>query len=168
MGLSNNAPEGVLTIDGISMNPANGAWGVFGDKLGEGGLVQLWTDYDVRGDDRLLPGANGVIAYQRRLTVTKHDLRIIVAGDVIGSTGLPASDDREGLAANLAYLNTNVVAPVASATGTRAATLTVPGQATRAADIHVLSLKTQSYLLMECGSVLVGTLRISIPAGRFA
>lgn len=168
MPLRNNDIEGTLTIGGISMNPTNGAWGVIGDERGEGGLVKLWVDYDVRGEDRLLPGATGVIPYRRRMTVTRHDLRLLVVGDVDGQTGAPVADSRSGLRANLEYLRANVFAPVASTSGTRAATLTVPGGATRSADIHVLGVVTQSYALVECGSIWIGTLQISIPGGRFA
>lgn len=173
MPLLHNALEGVLTISSISMNPANGAWGVIGDERGEGGLIKLWADFDIRGQDRILPGANGAIAYRRRITPTRHDLRLLVVGDVIGSTSAVATDTRIGLAANLEYLRANVLAPVASATGTRAATLTVPGVANRAADIHVEGVVTQSYGIATSGaacgsSIWVGTLQISIPAGRFA
>lgn len=168
MPLQNTRDDGVLTIGGISLNPTNGAWGIVGDERGEGGLVQLWAEFDVRGQDRVLPGANGVLAYRRRITATRHDLRLLVVGDVIGQTGAPANNPREGLAANLEYLRANVLAPVASATGTRAATLTVPGQSNRSADVHVLGLVTQSYMISGCHGLYVGTLQISIPAGRFA
>src|SRR5690606_32265604 len=143
----NNAPEGTLTIGSISMNPVNGAWGAFGDENGQGGLVHLWSLFDVRGEDRILPSATGVIPYQRRMTVTRADIRFIIVGDIIGQTGVPASDAAVGLATNTEYIRANVLAPVASSTGTRAATLTIPGQATRSANIHVLGMVTQSYKL---------------------
>jgi hypothetical protein len=168
MPLANTTIEGTLTISSISMNPANGAWGVIGDERGEGGLVKLWADFDVRGQDRILPGANGAIAYRRRITPTRHDLRLLVVGDIIGQTSTPETDTDEGLAVNLEYLRANTFAPVVSATGTRAATLTVPGMSTRAADIHVLGVVTQSYGFGDCGAIWVGTLQISIPSGRFA
>lgn len=157
--------EGNLTIGGIDMNRP--AWAVIGDERGEGGLLKLWVEFEVRGSDRVLPSATGVIPYPRRMTVTRHDLRFLVVGDV-DSAGTPVADTRSGLRANLEYLRTNVFAPVASSTGTRAATLTVPGGANRTADIHVLRVQTQSYYIDECGSIWVGTLQISIPGGRFA
>jgi hypothetical protein len=167
MPLLHNARDGILTVSAISMNPANGAWGVIGDERGEGGLIPLWTDFDVRGQDRILPSATGVIAYPRRMTVTRHDLRLLVVGDIIGSTSVPETDTDEGLEVNLEYLRANVFAPVVSATGTRAATIGMPSGATRSANIHVLGVKTQSYGFGECGAIWVGTLQISIPAGRF-
>ena len=98
-GLNGYDCEGTLTIGGISMNRL--AWGVFGDESGTGGLVPLWVQTEQRGQDRVLPGAAGVIAYRRRETVTRHDLRILVVGDV-DSAGAPVADHAEGLAANLA------------------------------------------------------------------
>jgi hypothetical protein len=170
MPLVNTTREGTLTISGISLNPANGAWGVFGDERGEGGLVHLWTKFDVRGEDRLLPGATGVLAYPRRMTVTRCDLRFLVAGDMIGQTSTPATDSIQGLATNLEYLRANILAPVVSATGTRAAVLTVPGQSNRSASVHVLGMVIQSYALsLGCdGSIAITTLQLSIPGGRFA
>lgn len=168
MPLQHNNLEGTLTISTISMNPANGAWGALGDETGRGGLVHLWSKFEIRGQDRVLPSATGVIAYPRRMTVTRCDLRLLIVGDVIGQTGVPASDPVEGLATNIEYIRANILAPVVSSTGTRAATLTVPGLATRSANIHVLGLDIQSYQLGMCGAIAVTTLQISIPGGRFA
>jgi hypothetical protein len=163
-GLSSFDCEGVLTIGGISMNRA--AWAVVGDETGLGGLLPLWIQTEQRGQDRLLPGAVGVIAYRRRETVTRHDLRILVVGDV-DQAGATVANAAQGLAANLAYLETNVVQPTNLTDGTRAATLTVPGLATRSANIHVLGLVPQTYRLNSAGSIFIGTLQISIPSGRF-
>lgn len=167
MPLVFNDSEGTLVIDGISMNPANGAWGVIGDERGQGGLLQLSVEFDIRGEDRILPSVTGVIAYQRRMTVTKKELRLLVVGDVDGVTGLPVSDSRVGLQDNLDYLRANVWEPVDTSTGTRSATLTLLDSSVRTAEIHVLGVKTQTYLLQECGSIYIGTLQISIPEGRF-
>lgn len=168
MPLVHNANEGTMTIDSVSMNPANGAWGVIGDERGKGGYVPLWAEFEVRGDDRILPSVTGVIAYQRRRTVTRHDLRLIVVGDVIGETGAPELDTRVGLEENIEYLRENVIEPVNTSTGMRSATLTMPSGNTREANIHVLRVTTQSYMLRECDSIWIATLHISIPSGRFA
>lgn len=168
MPLVHNASEGTMTIDTVSMNPANGAWGIIGDEQGKGGYVQLWAGFDVRGQDRILPSVTGYIAYQRRRTVTAFNLRLIVVGDVIGETGAPELDTRVGLEENIEYLRENVIDPVATQTGTRSATLTMPSGNTREAEIHVLDVTTQQYKLSECGSIWIANLRISIPSGRFA
>lgn len=165
MPLVNYDNEGSMTIDGFSMNRP--AFAIIGDERGVGGYVQLWADFDVRGQDRLLPGATGVIAYPRRMTVRRMDFRLIVVGDV-NQAGGSVSDSREGLEANLKYIRANLLAPVATTTGTRTAILTLPSGATRTAEIHVLGVVTQSYGLSECGAIWVGTLQISIPFGRFA
>lgn len=156
--------EGTLTIDSISMNRP--AWAIIGDGNGAGGLLQLITTVEQRGANRLLPTASGVIAYPRRVTVTAFELRILVAGDV-DLNGAPVADAQQGLAVNLAYLYTNVVAPVVSATGTRAATLTIPGLTARTANIHVTGLRQAEYHLGISDSIWEGRLAIEIPAGRF-
>ena len=160
--------EGTLTIGTVAMENAFGAWGIVGDEQGRGGLVHLWTAFDVRGEDRLLPSATGVIAYPRRMTATRRDLRLLVIGDIDGQTGTPYTDPVEGLAENMEYLRANVLAPVVSSTGTRAATLTIPGMTSRTANIHVLGMVIQSYMFGSCGSIAITTLQISIPGGRFA
>jgi hypothetical protein len=165
MPLVNYEVEGNLTIGGIDMNRP--AFAIIADERGEGGFVQLWADFDVRGEDRLLPSATGVIAYPRRITVRRMDFRLLVVGDV-DQAGTPVVNTKVGLQNNLEYIRANVLAPVVSATGTRAATLLMPSGATRSADIHVLGVVTQSYGFGACGAIWVGTLQISIPAGRFA
>ncbi len=167
MPLQNTNIEGTLTIDSFALQNAFGAWGVCGDEQGRGGLVHLWTKFDVRGSDRLLPGAPGVIAYQRRIAPTRHDLRLLVCGDVNGTTGTPYTDPAEGLAENLELIRAGILVPVASATGTRAASLTVPGMSSRTAAIHSLGMVIQSYMISFCQSIAVTTLQISIPGGRF-
>jgi hypothetical protein len=167
MPLAGYDAEGNLTIGSIDMNRP--AWAVIGDERGEGGLLQLWADFDVRGEDRILPSAAGVIAYPRRITATRKDLRLLVVGDV-DHTGAPTVDSLIGLQNNIEYIRSNVLEPVVSTTGTRAATLLLPSGSTRTANIHVLGVVTQSYgFAAGCGGAIwIGTLQISIPAGRFA
>lgn len=167
MPLAGYDAEGNLTIGSIDMNRP--AFAVIGDERGEGGLLKLWMEFAVRGEDRILPSATGVIAYPRRMTATRFDLRLLVAGDV-DQTGAPTADSLIGLETNLEYIRSNVLAPVVSSTGTRAATLLMPSGATRTANIHVLGVQTQSYgFAAGCGGAIwVGTLQISIPSGRFA
>lgn len=164
-GINDYDCEGTLTIGGISMNRP--AWAILGDDTGAGGLLQLITVAEQRGSDRIIPSATGVIAYPRRLTVTPFELRILVAGDV-DSTGAPTANAQEGLAVNLNYLYTNVVAPVVSSTGTRAATLSIPGLSALTANIHVIGLRPSEYHLGSSASVWEGRLQISVPGGRFS
>ena len=163
-GLNDYACEGTLTIGGVSMNRL--AWACLGDESGRGGLITMLTGVEQRGEDRIIPSVTGVIAYPRRLTKVSHELRILVVGDV-DLNGSNTADPLVGLVANLDYLYTNVVAPVVSTTGTRAATVDWPGLATRSADIHVLALTSTKYVLVDQRPAWEGMLRISIPAGRF-
>lgn len=148
---------GVLIIGGIVMNGP--AWDI-------SDLTDLWFTADVRGDDRILPGVAGVIPYRRRTTVTRHDLTILVIGDV-DATGAPHSDSYIGLETNISSLYTNVVTPTNTGDGTRAASLVLPSGATRTANIHILGLVKQRQFLSDYQSALEATLQISIPAGRF-
>jgi hypothetical protein len=142
------------------------AWMVGGNADGDGSLFNLLTEIEQRGDDRVLPGAT-VIAYRRRITVTTHEVGLIVIGEV-DANGTPNADHTLGLFNNLAYLMSNVVAPVASSTGTRAATWAPPGgAATRSASIHVTGL-TQRNISLGQQAIWQGTINISIPAGAFA
>lgn len=167
-GINNYDLEGSLVIGGVSMHRP--AWAVLGDDTGAGGLLQLLSDVQQRGSDRVLPGAAGAIAYPRRIAPSTYELRILIAGDVDESGNLTANG-KEGLVANLKYLMTNVVEPVASATGTRAAVLTLPGQTATNADIHVFGLYQRGYYYPDGDSTKAlweGSLQIDIPAGRFA
>lgn len=162
-GLSDFACDGTLVIGGISMNRS--AWMIGADEDGEGGLFQLITEVEQRGDDRILPTAVGVIPYRRRITRTPHSLRLVVVGDV-DETGVDVADHSAGLDSNLDYLITNVVAPVASTTGTRAATYTTVGGRALTADIHVTGMRQKSYALGQ-NAIWIGELLISVPAGAF-
>lgn len=88
-----------LEIDGVALDTP--AWIVTD-------LGPLWEPADVRGGDRLIPGAAGVRSYQRRATVTRKALAMSIFGDV-DQAGTPQADVRAGLWANVAYLRANVV-----------------------------------------------------------
>lgn len=163
-GLVNYDCDGVLTIGGIVMNRP--AWAVTGDGDGEGSLFDLLIGVEQRGEDRLMPFGVGVIPYRRRITVTTHTLRLLVVGDV-DENGDPTTDHTDGLRANLAYLMANVVAPVATSAGTRAATWDPPAGATQlSAAIHVTGI-TKKKMALGDNAVFEGTLNISVPAGAF-
>lgn len=114
---------GTLTIGGVLLANPYGAWCL-------PDLSPLWGDPDNRGDDGLMPGATGLRAFPQRATKTVHQLRFLCSGQVDGQTGELAADagrTPEGqLAVNMAYLTTNVFAPVGTGTGTRAGVWDVP------------------------------------------
>lgn len=154
--------EGELVISSLSMNRE--AFAVIGDENGNGTPFDLIYLFEVRGDDRIVPSATGVIPYPRRITATRHDLNIYVSGEV-DENGSPHSNHTEGLAANLAYLRANLLMPIASTDGMRPASYTPPGQAALTGNLHVLGLQRQRQHLGP-GALFQGTLQLSIAAGR--
>lgn len=143
-----------LEIDGVPL-PSD-AWDVLS-------LLPLWHGPQVRGSDRLIPGAAGVKAYRRRATVTVRTLELVIYGHV-DEDGNPNVDVRAGLEANVAYLRANVADPTNVGDGTRTAVLHLPSGATRTADVHVVGFD-----LGEFGPTSVrATLDLSIPSGALA
>lgn len=123
---------GTLVISGVELVDTF-AWSVTD-------LRPLLDSADVRGADRILPGVTGVIAYQRRATVTKVTLPMVISGftDRAGSIYF---DPFLGFEINVAYLQNNVVAPLGTNPGTRPATLTLPDTSTRTGNVTVETLK---------------------------
>lgn len=150
---------GSLVIGDVSMN--NGAWCALD-------LTPLWAEVAVRGGDRLIPTLDGVVPYRRRITVTEHSLPLLICGEV-DHLGIEYPDPWVGLEENLAYLRANVVDPVATTAGTRAAQLTMPSGDVRTAAIHVLDLRLGEPIAPDPvdGAIFRASLEISIPAGRF-
>lgn len=161
--IRNYGSTGMLTIGGVSLNGP--AWDV-------PDLSGLWISGAVRGSDRVIPGAAGVLPFRRRRTVTEVTLEMIVVG-MVDSAGLAYDDALQGLELNLEALRSGVVEPTNTGNGTRAATLTLPSGDTRAADVHVLGMDTGSLVVRKIGGVATharirATLDMSIPAGRFS
>jgi len=167
MPIQHLTQEGTLSLDGISLQNPFGAWGVVPNK-GKGGLIPLWTDYEVRGQNRILPSVTGVIMYEHRVTETEYDLRLAVTGDVDGQTGLSNTDAIEGLETNLDYLTTNVILPPGGPTGARAGVLVKPSGATLNASVQVMHTKVEDYLIFECAAIWIAMLHIRLPEGRFS
>lgn len=156
-GLTWTTTAGDLSIGGVAMNCA--AWKLTGDSL-----MRLWLPAPQRGDDRIVPGASGVLALQRRNTSRSVSLDLLISGEA----------DRNGVAAtgtytaqlytNIAYLRDNVVAPTGTGDGTRSAVLTPPSGASLTEPVHVLSLETGDVSLD--GRWVRAVLGLSIPSGR--
>lgn len=125
-------------------------------------LVPLWVSADLRGSDRLLPGASGVRAQRRRLTVTRKAFELVIFGRQ-DRTGNFYDDVREGLDANIAALQAAIVDPPGTATGTRAATWHRANGSTATADVHVLGIVPREL----SPAAVRATLQLSIPTGRF-
>jgi hypothetical protein len=126
-------------------------------------LLELWQPADQRGSDRLVPGTAGVLAQQRRDTVTRRSLQMLIVGDV-DRTGTPQADRFEGLQVNVEYLRSNVAAPTGATDGTRSAVLTMPDGTTRTEPVHVVGFEFGNF--REDAAWLRAVLTISIPSGR--
>jgi hypothetical protein len=149
-----NSAAGGLTIAGISLTTT---W------CRVENLIDLWLPADQRGQDRLIPGSAGVLAQQRRDTVTRRSLRLTIAGDVT-YTGATTGDAFERLQINIDYLRANIVAPTGTTNGTRSAVLTMPDATTRTEDVHVTGFELSGYA--EDARWARGVLELSIPSGR--
>lgn len=157
-GLANYGCTGNLTIGGVDLNGP--AWDI-------PDLTPLWIEATQRGEDRLIPGAIGVLAYRRRLTVTEHSLAMVIIGDM-DRTGNPVADAWVGLQDNIEYLRANVVDPTNLTDGTRTGVLVMPSGATRTADVHVTGMRLSD--LSGADGVFTSinaVLMLSIPTGRF-
>jgi hypothetical protein len=121
----------------------------------------LWGSANVRGEDLIIPGAAGVRPYPRRPTVTPATVELAVVGD----TAL--SDQRAGLAANCALLETLVGPNGVDADGTRLAVLHYApgGPATdRRGRVHVLRIR----FARKGPNFATAQMELSMPAGALA
>lgn len=146
---------GVLTIGSTVLNTV--AWDITD-------LTELWHVVDQRGEDRVLPGAGGVISYPRFETVTPLDLTILINGSV-NQSGTAHINVVAGLYNNIQTLMAGVVNPTGATDGTRAATLTIPGVGSIDTTVHVEGLRKTRMLLNPAydEALWEGTLRLSIP-----
>jgi hypothetical protein len=171
-GLNFSTIDGDLTLNGIPMKTR--AWACLD-------LTTLWMPPAIRGEDRILPGAAGVVANRRRKTVTQYALDFTIVG-LANQYGDENDDDVDwfdesfpnfSIAAkqfimleyNLEYLRDNVldVRTSPNLDGTVAGVLTMPSGVTRTADVHVLGFTANT----RVSNVINGILDISIPIGGF-
>lgn len=158
--------DGTFTFAAFAM--CRPAWMLAADEQGNGGLFDLITGGDMRGEDTIIPMNIGRLGRRRRLDATRYDLNLWVNGDV-DYLGAETSNSEEGLAANLALLRyTLFEGSSPAADGTVAATVTIPGWGTKTASIHSLGLERQRYNKASDMAVGLWTWQISVPAGRFA
>ena len=144
----------------VSMN--NSGWDITD-------MTPLWAVFDVRGQDRRVPGVNGVVPYRRRFDVTEHGLDIVILGDA-DKDGNANADAWIGLQENIDYLRDNVIDPPnVPGSGLKLGRLVMPSGEQRYASIHVLGLTlSQTQGIGNEHAFVLGTLNISIPRGVFA
>lgn len=142
---------GWLTIDGHSLHTP--AWCAYD-------LSPLWGTPEVRGGNRLLPGATGVLPYRKRATETRLSLPFVVYG-AFDADGTPNEDPFAGLEANLAFLYTYVILPTNTGDGTRELVWHRPSGSSTTADVHVVGYRPS----VKPGGIALGTLEIADPTG---
>lgn len=160
-GFNFSTVDGNLTLNGVPMKTR--AWTC-------PDLTPLWLTPAKRGQDRILPGAAGVIANPRRHTVTQYSLDFRVCG-IANQFGVPTTGSGNGidefaqLEYNLDYLRQYVFDARFSPNpdGTVPGVLTMPSGEIRTADVHVLGFSVNA----RVSHVLQGVLDISIPSGGF-
>lgn len=127
-GLVNYGCLGTLTINGLAL--ASPAWDIPTD------LGVLWNSRSTRGKNRLVGGASGRRAKRRRFDEFEFPLGLIVVGHA-DKTGAPIANALHGLIANQDELREELVDPVAlDGAATVTASLTIPGQAARTAEVQ--------------------------------
>lgn len=159
-GLVHYGKSGTLTLNGVSMNCP--AWDI-------PNLTVLRSNRETTGSNARIAGLVGSRAKRRRYAEVEFQL----AGFLIGHAtrlGVAVVAANEGLQANIDYLLTNVVDPVAEdGDPSIPAVLTVPGQANRAADVQA-----EFVFGDEVGNAawtrarVPFVLRLTVPVGRFA
>lgn len=97
---------------------------------------EAWKQ-EVRGEDRVIPGIEGVRAYPRLRTVTRMQFPMVVVGER-DPNGNPYADPAAGLAANLAFLRANLETPVTVGNGTRPLRWDRPDGVSLRAWVHVV------------------------------
>lgn len=148
----------LVTIGGVPL-AIDGAWRCLNPS-------ELWQGGDVRGSDRPIPGAAGVLPKPRRHTVTARLLKLVVYGET-DHNGDPHADPRAGVWANLAYLRANVADPVATGDGTRTCTVLLPDGATMLTGN--VTPEGMEFVPWEAAPVVYrATVRLSVPAGVLA
>ena len=146
---------GILTINDLALNTP--AWDA-------PSLVKLWAEANIRGDNLLLPGAQGQRSYPTRLDQSEYDLAFFIYGNT-DQDGTVIADAWQGLQQHLDTLWSNVFAPVTTGRGVRAATLTMPDASVRTADVQVEPLHFAEDIydanFVEC------TIHMIVVGGRF-
>lgn len=127
-------------------------------------LAPLLSWSEVRGGSRVVPRSPGASALPKREDLTVVNLELVLLGDVAfdGVTAHP--DPRTGLYRNVAWLQANIVQPVAVAPFTRTATLSWHAETPVAKPVQVippLGLATDKWHKMRA------VLRLEFPEGLF-
>lgn len=127
IGLNYSTKYGALTLNDIGMHRL--AWDVLN-------VADLWGSAKTRGEDRIVPGSDGVRSYRRRPTTTTVTLNLVITG-VVDPDGTPYTDPVDGLFQNIWYLRQYVADPRGSGDGTIPLELLMPDGSTWGADVTI-------------------------------
>jgi len=147
--------EGDLTINFVPMRTP--AWSILD-------LTPLWMPAALRGANRIVPGAAGVIVNPKRKTETRHELVLVMTGGV-DISGVAYPNRWHGLYTNMEYLKANVLdPPTGVGIVSRTAELTLPDASTLTAEIQVEDFQPVN----KVNAIHVYTMGIVIPMGEFS
>lgn len=126
-------------------------------------LSPLWGYPDERGQNRVIPGANGRRPYPRRKDETTYEMPMLIGG-LTDRSGNPATGAPfEQLRSNIDFLRANVCGPWDGTTTTRTAKLTLPDDSELTAQVQCrITLGAQN------GEWIRAVLAVTVPAGGFA
>lgn len=146
---------GHLVINGVSMH--NPAWCVLD-------VIELWPgNAKQRGDNVIVEGVDGQLAYPMEIEQTDYLLPLMVSGE-LDHMGNPDSDGTMArLYRNLAYLRSLVYGPVDGTTATWDAHISLPTGGTVYADVQVLDIAR----VWHFRQLTKTTLTLRVPAGEF-
>ncbi len=160
-GFCRSTVEGDLILNGVPMKTP--AWTC-------SNLTPLWEPAGIRGTDRIVPEASGVLARRRRPTMSVYSIELSVGG-FADMTGLAAPgmgngpEEFEQLEYNLDFLRQNVLDPRTDPNpdGTILGELIMPSGEIRTAYLHVLGFTVN----VRVSHVIHGVLDLSVPSGGF-
>ena len=127
-------------------------------------LSPLWDAAPVRGEDRLIPFAQGVKPLARVVDALRVQCPLLIKGDRDQDNAI-ISNTNIGLASNTDYLRSNIWTPNPAGDGTWPLVLHMPDSSTRGADCFVLP----PMQLVPAGKIaLRAVIDILIPAGELS
>lgn len=146
---------GSITIDGLDMHRL--AWEAYD-------LSELYSPPAQRGENRVMPGTPGTIAYAPRVTQTRFSLPFLVNGhwdendDYVSPANVWAQ-----LADNWEFLMDGVLLPTGSGGGTRTVVWTAPNGDTITSECQVLP--SQAPATIGESAVQITTIELLAPDG---
>jgi len=151
------SPTHYLAINSIPL-------ATYGWELSVGETWPLLDMPQIRGSNRLIPGAAGMKPYLRRADETRYVFPNFWVYGSVDEDNTPYSDPFEGLLTNIEYLRENVALPKSTGDGTYAVVWTRPGALDNLqSTCHVTAFEQK----LITASTALFTLEISVPSGTW-